>query len=135
MTSASALKQRTAEIRQRMQAIRSDLPISMEEARDDVSKLTDWKYYVRQYPQWVLPAVAVTAYSLVPYVKKTASSQVAYLDNDQGIRRVRLVDDSVPRKTFAASLFSSLLALAFRSGSSMAVRHFSQMLHGPHNPK
>jgi len=133
MTTVSATKQRTTEIRQRMQAIRSDLPGSMEEAREDVSNLTDWKFYVRSYPHLILPIVAAAAFSIVPRAKKSAASQVAFLDGDKGVRRVRFVEDTVPKKSIAARVVSSLLTLALRSGSSMAVRHLSQMLHGPRN--
>ncbi len=133
MTTVSATKQRTAEIRQRMRAIRSDLPLGMEEAREDVSKLTDWKHYVRSYPQFVLPAVAAVAFSVVPSAKKTPTGQVAYLDDEKGIHRVRLVEDTVPKKSIVAGLVSSMLAMALRSGSTMAARHLSQMLHGPRN--
>ena len=135
MTTVSATKQRTTEIRQRMQAIRSDLPSSMEEAREDVQNLTDWKYYVRSYPHLILPIVAAAAFSMVPQSKMPAASQVAFLDGDQGVRRVRFVEDAVPKKSIAAGVVSSLLTLALRSGSSMAVRLLSQMLHGPRNQK
>ncbi len=131
MTTVSATKQRTIEIRQRMQAIRSDLPSSMEEAREDVSNMTDWKYYVRSYPHVVLPVVAAAAFKLVPRAKGSAASQVAFIEGDEGVRRVRFVEDTIPKKSVAAGVVSSLLTLALRSGSSMAVRHISQMLHGP----
>ncbi len=134
MTTISASKQRTLEIRQRMQAIRSDLPVGMEEARENVSNLTDWKHYVRSYPGVVLPVVAVAAYSLIPKPKPDAVSQVAFLDGDKGIRRVRLVEDTVPKKSFISGVVSSLLTLALRQGSTLAVRQLSHVLHGPKNP-
>ena len=131
MVTVPAIKQRTTEIRQRMQAIRSDLPEGMDEAREDVSNLTDWKFYVRSYPLLVLPAVAVAAFGLVPYAKKPAETQVAFLDSDEGVRRVRLVEDQVPKKSIVTGVASSLLTLALRSVSSMAVRHLSGMIHAP----
>ncbi len=131
MVTVPAIQQRTTEIRQQMQAIRSDLPRGMDEAREDVSNLTDWKFYVRSYPHLVLPAVAAVAFSLVPSAKKGAATQVAFLDSDEGVRRVRFVEDQVPKKSIVAGIASSLLTLALRSGSSMAVRHLSGMLHGP----
>lgn len=135
MTTIPAAKQQTAEIRQRMQAIRCDLPTGMEEAREDVSNLTDWKYYVRSYPEIMLPVVAAAAYSLVPQARKPAASQVAFLDGDKGIRRVQLVEESVPKKSIISGVVSSLLTLALRSGSTIAARQLSQMLHGPRNPE
>jgi hypothetical protein len=131
MMTVSATKQRTSEIRQRMQAIRSDLPQGMVQAREDVSNLTDWKFYVRSYPQLVLPLVAAAAFSLVPTKKKEAATQVAFLDSDKGVRRVRFVEDTVPKKSIAAGVVSSLLTLALRSGSSVAVRHLSSLIHPP----
>ena len=133
MATVSATKQRTIDIRQRMQAIRSDLPTSMDEARADVSNLTDWRYYVCSYPQLILPIVAAAAYSIVPQSKKSATSQVAFLDGSEGVRRVRLIEDTIPKKSIVAGVVSSLLTLAVRSGSSIAIRQLSQMLHGPRN--
>jgi hypothetical protein len=131
MSTIAAAKQQSKEIKQRMQAIRSDLPISMDEAREDVSNLTDWKFYVRSYPHVILPIVAATAFSMVPHTKKPAAASVAFLDSNEGVRRVRFVEDTVPKKSIVAGVVSSLLTMALRSGSSMAVRHLSSMIHGP----
>ena len=133
MITVSATKQRTTEIRHRMQAIRSDLPSGMDEARENVNNLLDWKYYVCTYPQFILPIIAAAAFGIVPQSIKAKDSQFAFLDSDAGARRVRLVDDSVPQKSFVTGVVSSLLTFALRSGSSMAFRHFSQMLHSPRN--
>ncbi len=133
MTSVSASKQHIHEIRKRMQAIRSDLPSGMEEAREDASNLTDWKFYVRTYPHVLLPAVAFATFSMVPPKKKTAASKYAFLDSDEGVHRVRLVEDEVPKKSIVSGVVGSLFALALRSGSTIAVRQLSQMLHGPRN--
>jgi hypothetical protein len=134
MSTIAAAKQQSDEIKQRMQAIRSDLPTSMDEAREDVSNLTDWKFYVRSYPHVVLPIVAAAAFSIVPQAKRPAAASVAFLDSDEGIRRVRFVEDTVPKESMVAGVVSSLLTMALRSGSSMAVRHLASMIHGPlHN--
>lgn len=133
MTTVPATKQRTTEIRQRMQAIRSDLPSSVNVARENVSNLTDWKYYVRTYPHLVLPVVAAAAYSMIPAAKRPPSNHVAFLDSDEGIRRVKLVEDTVPEKSIVSGVVSSLLTLALRSGSTFATRQLSQMLLGPRN--
>jgi hypothetical protein len=133
MSTDSVTKQRTDDIRQRMQAIRNDLPSSMDEAREEVSNLTDWKFYVRTYPHLILPVVAAAAFSIVPQAKKPAATRVAFLDSDEGIHRVRFVEDTVPKKSIVAGVVSSLLTMALRSGSSMAVRHLSAMIHGPQN--
>jgi hypothetical protein len=129
MNTSLTLKQRRNAIRQRMQSIRSDLPQSMVEAREGVSNLTDWKFYVRSYPHIVLPIVAAAAFSLVPSAKRTQAPQLAFLGSEQGVSRVRFVEDDLPKKSIAAGVVSSLLALALRSGSSIAMRQLSSMFH------
>tara|TARA_R110002049_G_scaffold305056_1_gene501028 strand:+ start:76351 stop:76722 length:372 start_codon:yes stop_codon:yes gene_type:complete len=114
-----------------MQTIRSDLPIQMDNAREKVNNLTDWKYYVRSYPAIVVPVVAALAYALVPTRKSEPSDQVAYLDREDGIQRVRLVQDQIPKKSIVSGLVSAALTLALRSGSTLATRRISQMLHNP----
>jgi hypothetical protein len=116
-----------------MQTIRSDLPGSVEDACENVNNLLDWKYYVWSYPQFILPIIAATAYVIVPRSRRAEASPFAFLDSDAGVRRVRLVDDTVPNRSIVAGVVSSLLTFALRSGSSMAIRHLSEMLHGPRN--
>jgi hypothetical protein len=131
MTTES-LSQRAEAIRQRMQAIRRDLPSGVEQTREEVSNLTDWKYYVRNYPHLILPLVTISAYSLVPQIR-SQSSQVAVLESDKGVQRVRLVDDSTPKKSFLAGLASAALALAVRQGSAIAARQLLQVVQGSNN--
>lgn len=129
MATAQSANNRTLEIRQRMQAIRTELPSGMEEARESASNLTDWKHYVRSYPEVVLPIVAAAAFSLVPPSRKAAASKVAYVDGEEGIRKVRLVSEDIPKKSIISGVVSSLLALALRHGSSLAAQQLSQMLY------
>jgi hypothetical protein len=129
----SGTKQQTDSIRSRMMAIRQDLPSGIEETREEVSNLTDWKYYVRSYPELVLPAVAIAAYSLVPQARATPSSQIAFLDSDKGVQRVKIVEQQ-PQKSFIAGIATSLLSIALRQGSALAIRQLAQVLQGPKHP-
>lgn len=126
MITPTSTEQRTAEIRQRMQAIRCALPSGMEQARENFSNFTDWKHYVRSYPAIVLPLVAIAAYSLVPRVREAPGARVAFMDSDQGVRRVRVIEEPEVKKSFMAGIAGSLLTLALRQGSTLAV---SQLMH------
>lgn len=125
---------RTTEIRQRMQAIRCSLPSGVEEAREDISNLTDWKHYVRAYPAIVLPTVVVAAYSLVPRFRESPSARVAFLDSDQGVRRVKVIEEPEVKKSFIAGIAGSLLTLALRQGSTLAVKQLMHVLNNTKNP-
>ena len=133
MVTSVSTQQRTAEIRQRMQAIRCALPSGLEEAREDISNLTDWKHYVRSYPAFVLPTVAVAAYSLVPRFREVPAARVAFLDSDQGMRRVKVIEEPEVKRSFIAGMAGSLLTLALRHGSTLAVKQIMHALQSTKN--
>ncbi len=60
------LHQRSAELRQQMEHVRSRLPASMDLARADVQRLKSWKFHVRRHPGLVAAAVMGLAYWVVP---------------------------------------------------------------------
>lgn len=122
------------ELRQRMQSIRHELPGDVQQARTQVHNLIDWKYYVRTYPQFVLPTVALAAYALVPQSGRSASppNRVAGLKTkttEQGPEKKQNVPDE---QTQQASLISGLagaaLTIATRSLVSMATKYGTDYL-------
>lgn len=129
MITPVSTQQRTTDIRQRMQAIRCSLPGGVEEARADISNLTDWKHYVRTYPAIVLPTVAVAAYGLVPRSRVRPHARVAFLDSDQGVRRVKVIEEPEVKRSFIAGIAGSLLTLALRQGSTLAGKQLMQVLN------
>lgn len=96
-------------IRDQMQAIRSDLPYAMDEARHDMKRFSDWKYYVRKLPLTSVSCTALLAYSLVPRKKYAAPPR-------------RVEDDAEPEVTFFSSLLGAATAMALRTGTSLALR-------------
>jgi len=58
-----------------MQEIRLTLPLNVHSAKKEAKTLTDWKFYVGNFPLFVLPAVSAIAYLLVPEKKRVLPSQ------------------------------------------------------------
>ncbi|WP_153556419.1 hypothetical protein [Roseimaritima sediminicola] len=126
--STTATKKQSEAIRQRMQEIRNELPYSVDEARNEVRNLTDWKHYVRKHPAIVLPAVAAAAYVLVP--KSKSSSDGTYrLNNDSGPDRTVRLETAAPKKrSMMTGVVSALMTVALRSATNMASQRLSQMM-------
>jgi len=99
-------------IRDQMQAIRTDLPYAMDEARHEMKRFSDWKYYVRKLPLTSVSCTALLAYRLVPR-KKYAPPK----PHPEG--------NAEPEVTFWSSLFGAATAMAVRTGTSLALRAVS----------
>lgn len=118
------------DLRTRMQAIRNELPEDVQQVRDEVNNLTDWKHYVRSYPQFVLPAVAVAAYAMVPHSrqpKPTSSSVVRNQHKSEEQREKEHVED-LQQTSIWAGLTSAVFTMATRSALSVATKYGSQYL-------
>lgn len=119
-------------IRQRMQQIRLNLPSHFEEIRRDVRRdvqnLSDWKFYVRQYPAVVLPLVALTTFVLVP--KKAAppkqpSSQS--LSNMLPWNRQKR-EQEVATRSWLAGVVSVVAGLALKSATGYVTARVTNAL-------
>lgn len=58
-------------LRRRMSRVRRELDYEVEELVDQANHLTDWHYYMKNFPFVSLGAVALLAYTLVPIKKKS----------------------------------------------------------------
>ena len=58
-------------LRRRMNRVRRDLDYEVEELVDQANHLTDWRFYMKNYPFASLGAVAMLAYTLVPIKKRS----------------------------------------------------------------
>lgn len=108
-----------------MAEIRTGLPDGMDEVREEVSNLTDWKFYVRKYPLIVLPAVAVAAYMVVPPIVKSSTGRPTAQSDAVASGR------SEETPVVKASLLAGFAGAAFRFGArtavTLALNHVSRM--------
>ncbi len=81
MASTLATKKQSAAIRKKMQEIRNELPYDVDDARQRVRQLSDWKYHLRRRPLPILLAGAVAGYVLVPS-KRTKPQVIVHRDGD-----------------------------------------------------
>lgn len=123
------LENYSEDLRRRMQSIRMELPGDMQQVRTEVNNLTDWKYYVRTYPHYVLPVVAVAAYAMVPKSHHASSSHSHHLSpsaREEKEKQER--DEEVQQSSMLAGLTSAALTMATRSLLTVATRYGTQYL-------
>ncbi|EMI53925.1 hypothetical protein [Rhodopirellula sallentina] len=66
MAVTTATRRQSEAIRASMREIRSELPYDVDDARERVKQLSDWKYHVSRRPLAVMAATAVLGYLVVP---------------------------------------------------------------------
>ncbi|MCM2371656.1 hypothetical protein [Aporhodopirellula aestuarii] len=66
MAVTTATRRQSEAIRASMREIRSELPYDVDDARERVKQLSDWKYHMSRRPLAVMGAAAVIGYLLVP---------------------------------------------------------------------
>ena len=122
-----------------MEQIRVNLPVHLVEVTQDVKRdvqnLTDWKFYVRQYPAIVLPAIALASFALVPKkVPPVVETRKSFADMMPFISRKK--EKEVAKKSWLAGVASVVAGLALKSATSYATGRASSLLrelvaHGP----
>jgi hypothetical protein len=119
-----------------MQQIRMNLPQRVSEARADVKRLqelTDWKHYLRRYPQFVLPTIALLAYQLVPRKVPLQIPVKERFAMPQWASKHHQEKETVAKQSFVAAVASAAVGLALRSATSFALSRLSgsmnQWLH------
>lgn len=122
MTTTLATRKQSAAIRARMEQIRSDLPYRVDDARQQVRQLTDWRYQFRQHPGAVMTAAAIVGYLLVPQFK---SQRQTVARDDSGVRTSQ---PEPARKGIIGGLVAAAATMALKSGTSMLTQHLSQAL-------
>jgi len=103
-----------------MESIRSNLPYDMDDARDELKQLADWRYYVSKLPLTSLAAGAVVGYLLVP--SKSTSQRKATAANKEA------VEEEAAESSFVGGLLGSVAAMALRTATTLAVRQVSNTL-------
>lgn len=117
------------DLRLRMQAIRNELPGDVQQVRTEVNNLTDWKYYVRSYPEYVLPAVALATFALVPKSHASGSHRSHHRnDSLSDHEQEEQHEQEVQQSSMLAGLTSAAATLATRSLLTAASRYGTQFL-------
>lgn len=114
---STATKMRSEEIRARMRSIRSELPYDMDDAREQIQQLSDWKFYVRKMPIASVACVAAVAFLAVPSAKQPA-------------RQIRVGSDgqaTAAKPSLLGGLVGAVASMAFRTGTNLALRKASSV--------
>lgn len=122
MTRTLATRKQSEAIRQRMQAIRCELPYDADAARARIQELTDWKYHMRRHPLPILGVAALVGYLLVP-AKRQEQVVIHRESHDVGA-------PPVPKKSLLGGIVGALSALAIKQGTTIATRHLSDAILG-----
>lgn len=80
MASTTAIRRQSEAIRESMREIRSELPYDVDEARERVKQLSDWRYHLSRRPLAVMGAAAVVGYMMIP-AKRTAGTVMVHRDS------------------------------------------------------
>ena len=115
---------RAEQIQRKMQDIRCELDRDVDQVRQSASQLTDWRYYIRNYPWVCLGAAAAIGYILVPrklYVQKPDVKTLEKLARDQ-----KLVIESNPSQQQKKGIVRSAAGLV----GSLALRAATAHLMG-----
>ncbi|MDA8744318.1 hypothetical protein N9N28_06790 [Rubripirellula amarantea] len=122
MTSTLATRKQAAAIRDRMQQIRSELPYDVDDARERVKQLSDWKYHMSRHSVPILAAVAVAGFLVVP--KKSKQIAVPHY------RRADASADTPAKRGMFAGIAGAAMTLLLRQATSMAARELASHFTG-----
>ncbi len=131
----SDLEQHAALIRSEMRSIRSearaDLRTIAAQAKQVKKTLTDWRFYVRQYPLWCAAAAVGIGFLIVPRKQKLPAIDPAVLKSLLG---ERLGSEALTGKTKRPSLLQqAAIALATTAAKSLlqgGLATFAQQMQG-----
>ncbi|MCC9601747.1 hypothetical protein LOC67_14400 [Stieleria sp. JC731] len=123
MATTLATEKQAEAIKHRMQEIRTNLPYEVDQARDQVKELSDWKYHFRRHPAAMMGVAAAFGFMLIPS-RPSPRKQVV-------IERHPLPRDqhSEPaKKGLIGGLVGAVATIAIRQAVSMAATHVSSVL-------
>lgn len=110
------------EVRKRMREIRQRMSGEATQVADDAKLLTDWRFYVRQFPGAVLATCACVGYLIVPPRRKT------FTPDEKTLRKLAAENKLVFRggPSQKPGLTDSLLALAGNAAARAALAYARQ---------
>jgi hypothetical protein len=123
----STISSRREAIVQRMRAIQRRISSDYQQAREQVTQVTDWRFYVSQFPWVTLGGLALAAYSMVPAARQAPA---------------RIPPQSAPQPAPAPkhplsfeTISNVLTTVALRAASSWAINTFSRFMSGLVEPR
>jgi len=118
MTNTSGPQKQSDAIRLRMQQIRNELPSDVAAVRQQVRKMTDWRYQFRKHPLPVIGVVMVVGYLLVPS-PKNRRDVIVHTESSA---------TAPAKRGMISGIVAAAATMALRSGASMLTHHVSQMV-------
>lgn len=116
------------EIRRQMEQIRCDLSQSVETLVESAREMTDWRYYVRQYPWAGVAAAAVVGYVIVPQRMPAYTSDTAAMERLMKRHRL-MVAEPVKKGGLAGAVFGMISSLAMRGLMAYVGQQASRMFN------
>ncbi|WP_372725063.1 hypothetical protein [Novipirellula sp.] len=118
MATTLATEKQSEAIRSRMREIRTDLPYDVDDARQRVKQLSDWRYHMSRRPLPILAAAMVVGYWLVPAKQKQRDTVVVH---HEGVSQ-----PSAPAKRgMLGGIAGAVATLLLRQATTMAASHFT----------
>ena len=133
MAATSATEKQADAIKHRMQEIRTCLPYEVDDARQRVKQLTDWKHHYRKHPAALMAAAFVVGYLVVPH-RKRPNEVVVYRDPKPS----QSGGGKAAEKGLLGGVLGAVTTIAVRQGVSLAASKLSDLLSdsaksgGPH---
>lgn len=125
MTMTLATEKQAEAIKQRMAQIRSELPYGVDEARNRVRELADWKYHMSRHPLPILAAAAVVGYLVVP--KKQTYERIVIHRDPAGVGQSAVATKPVKRGLLGG-IVGAVATTVLRQATSVAATHVSNLL-------
>ncbi len=118
MANTLATRQQAAAIRQRMQEIRTELPYDVDEARERVKQLSDWKYHMSRNSIPILVAAAIAGYLIIP--RKRASSSAFMVHREHAEARA-----APAKRGLIGGIAGAAATMILRQAASVAVNQLT----------
>ncbi len=113
MTSTLATRKQSEAIRRRMQEIRTELPYAVDDARERVKQLSDWKYHMSQHPLPIIVAAVAAGFVIIP--KKRSRDTVVIRSESAS------TSDLPAQRGMLGGIAGAVMTLLMRQAVSLAV--------------
>ncbi len=118
MATTLATTKQSEAIRTRMRAIRTELPYDVDDARQRVKQLSDWRYHMARRPLPILAAAMVVGYWLVPAKQKQRDTVVVHHDG--------AMQPSEPAKRgMLGGIAGAVATMLIKQATTAAANHFT----------
>lgn len=117
------------DLQARMAQLRGELRTDVTRTTAAAKQLTDWRYYVRQYPWATAAAVAAAGFLLVPRKRERPLLDEAALEKMVAEKRVVVIPQkpTEAKKSMVGAIGSLVAAAATRAAMNYASHRFAEM--------